>query len=144
MSVGAIEPKFYAELLTGLGLAGESLPKQNDRAGWPTLRARFGAAFKAGTQAHWTAIFETTDACVAPVLSFSEARSHAHNAERGTFTRVGEVEQPAPAPRFSRTPAAIFRPPPERGEAGRQALADWGFSDAQVADLRSLGVGCAG
>ena len=144
MSVGAIEPKFYAELLTGLGLTSESLPKQNDRAGWPALRERFSAAFKSGTQARWTAIFETMDACVAPVLSFSEARSHAHNAERGTFTRVGEVDQPAPAPRFSRTPAAICRPPPERGQEGQQALAEWGFSDTQIADLKSLGIGCAG
>ena len=144
MSVGAIEQKFYAELLTGLGLASESLPNQNDRAGWPALRERFSAAFKSGTQARWTAIFETMDACVAPVLSFSEARSHAHNAERGTFTRVGEVDQPAPAPRFSRTPAAICRPPPERGQEGQQALAEWGFSDTQIADLKSLGIGCAG
>ena len=142
MSVGAIEPKFYAALVEGLGLAGEALTRQNDRAGWPQLRARFTTVFKSKTRAQWTEVFAGADACVAPVLTFSEARAFPHNAGRGTFTEVGGIPQPAPAPRFSRTPGAIRGAPPERGHQGRQALADWGFSADQVAALEKLGLGC--
>ena len=142
MSVGAIEPKFYAALVEGLGLAGEALTRQNDRAGWPQLRARFTAIFKSKTRAQWTEVFAGADACVAPVLTFSEARAFPHNAGRGTFTEVGGIPQPAPAPRFSRTPGTIRGAPPERGHQGRQALADWGFSADQVAALEKLGLGC--
>ena len=142
MSVGAIEPKFYAALVEGLGLAGEALTRQNDRAGWPQLRARFTTVFKSKTRAQWTEVFAGADACVAPVLTFSEARAFPHNAGRGTFTEVGGIPQPAPAPRFSRTPGTIRGAPPERGHQGRQALADWGFSADQVAALEKLGLGC--
>ncbi len=142
MSVGAIEPKFYAALIEGLGLAGEALPKQNYRAGWPQLRARFAAVFKSKTRDAWADVFAEVDACVAPVLTFSEARTFPHNVGRGTFTEVGGIPQPAPAPRFSRTPGAIRGAPPERGHQGRQALADWGFSAEQVAALEKLGLGC--
>ena len=141
MSVGSIEPKFYAELIERLGLAGEALPKQNDRARWPELRARFAAAFKSRTRDEWAAVFAQSDACVAPVLTFSEARAFGHNAERGTFTAVGGIPQPAPAPRFSRTPGTVRGAPPERGQHGREALADWGFDASQVDQLAALGLG---
>ncbi len=144
MSVGAIEPKFYAELLAGLGLADAGLPKQNDRSGWPELRLRIGAAFKSNTRDHWARVFANADACVAPVLTFSEAREFPHNKARGTFVDANGMMQPAPAPRFSRTPGAISSAAPERGENGRQALADWGFATEQVAQLEKLGLGCAG
>jgi alpha-methylacyl-CoA racemase len=143
VAIGAIEAKFYAELLDRLGLAGAGLPAQHDRRGWPELRRRFAAAFGAKTRDEWCRVFEGSDACFAPVLTFSEARRHPHNLARGGYVAVGEVEQPAPAPRLSRTPGAAPRPPPERGALGREALADWGFSRAEVDRLASLGVGFA-
>jgi alpha-methylacyl-CoA racemase len=143
VAVGAIEAKFYAELLERLGLADAKLPAQHDRRGWPELRRRFAAAFRSKTRDEWARAFEGSDACVAPVLSFSEARAHPHNVARGGHVTVGGVAQPAPAPRFSRTPAAVPRPPPERGALGRAALADWGFTPAEIDRLASLGLGFA-
>jgi alpha-methylacyl-CoA racemase len=144
VSIGAIEAKFYAELLVRLGLANEPLPKQNDRKGWPELRARFAQIYRGKTRDEWCKVFEGSDACFAPVLSFSEARRDPHNVARNSFVNVAGVEQPAPAPRFSRTPAAAPNAPPERGEGGQQALADWGFGENDVAKLKSLGLGFAG
>jgi alpha-methylacyl-CoA racemase len=141
VAIGAIEPKFYAELIERLGLAGEALPAQHDRAGWPELRARFAQAFRSRTRDEWCRVFDGSDACFAPVLAFSEARQHPHAAARGGYVEVGGVEQPAPAPRFGRTPGAVRRPPPERGALGGEALADWGFSAKEVERLASLGVG---
>jgi alpha-methylacyl-CoA racemase len=141
VAIGAIEPKFYAELLERLGIAGEALPAQNDRAGWPALRERFAASFRSRTRAEWCAAFEGSDACFAPVLSFSEAREHPHGAARRAFVTAGGVAQPAPAPRFSCTPGAIRRAPPERGEGGREALGDWGFGAEDVRRLEALGLG---
>ena len=143
VAIGSIEPKFYAELLERMGLAGETLPTQLDRAGWPQLRERFAAAFKTNTRDEWDAVFKDSDACFAPVLTFTEARAHPHMAARGTFTTVGRVNQPAPSPRFSRTPGAVRGAPPERGGQGAQALAEWGFSEQEVAKLVQLGLGHA-
>jgi alpha-methylacyl-CoA racemase len=144
VSIGSIETRFYEELLEKLNLKNEPLPPQHDRAGWPELHRRFAAAFKSKTRDEWSAVFEGSDACFAPVLTFSEARSHPHNVARASFVEVGGVTQPAPAPRFSRTPAEIRRPPPERGAGGREALADWGFDEATIARLASLGLGFQG
>ena len=144
MAVGSIEPKFYAELLERLGVANEKLPPQHDRKSWPVLRERFTAAFKSKTRDQWAAIFAESDACVAPVLTFSEARADSHNVVRNTFTTVSKISQPAPAPRFSRTPGAIRGAAPERGQQGKAALADWGFDAAGIAALNQLGLGCAG
>ncbi|MGW8269720.1 MAG: CoA transferase, partial [Burkholderiales bacterium] len=141
VSIGSIEPKFYADLLQRLGLAEESLPAQMDVAHWPMLRKRFGEVFRSKTRDEWCTAFEGSDACFAPVLTFSEARSHAHNAARGAYVEVGGIPQPGPAPRFSRTPGAVARKPPERGEGGRAALGDWGFDSAAVKKLSALGVG---
>ncbi|HUK03604.1 MAG TPA: CaiB/BaiF CoA-transferase family protein [Burkholderiales bacterium] len=143
VAIGSIEPKFYEELLSRLGLQGQDLPKQHDRKGWPALRKAFSQRFLEKSRDEWCKVFEGSDACFAPVLTFSEARAHPHNAARRTFTQAGKVEQPAPAPRFSRTPGEIRRAPPERGEGGAQALADWGFSDKDVAALKARGLGCA-
>jgi alpha-methylacyl-CoA racemase len=143
VAIGAIEAKFYAELLERLGLAEAGLPAQHDRKGWPELRRRLAAAFRAKTRDEWVRAFEGSDACFAPVLSFSEARTHPHNVARGTHVAVGGVPQPAPAPRFSRTPGAVSRPPPERGALGHEALADWGFTSAEIDRLASLGLGFA-
>lgn len=135
ISIGAIEPQFYRELLERLGLAGEPLPAQRDRAGWPQLRERFRAIFESRTRDEWCGVFEGSDACFAPVLSFSEAPRHPHNAARGSFFSQDGMELPAPAPRFSRTPAQPGGTPPQRGEGAAQALADWGFSAAERAAL---------
>ena len=142
VAIGSIEPKFYAELLQRMGLAQEALPAQLDRAGWPVLRARFTATFKTRTRDEWAQAFEGSDACFAPVLTFTEARSHPHMAARGTFADVGKISQPAPAPRFSRTPGAVRGAPPERGEHGRAALAEWGFSASEIEALTQQGLGC--
>ena len=143
VSIGSIEPKFYEELLQRLGLDKLLLPAQNDRKGWPALRKVFSEKFIAKTRDEWCAVFEGSDACFAPVLSFSEARGHAHNAARKSFVTVGKVVQPAPAPRFSRTAPAVRRAPPERGEGGREALLDWGFSEAEISVLKQRGLGFA-
>ncbi|MEU6371554.1 CaiB/BaiF CoA-transferase family protein [Streptomyces sp. NPDC046909] len=134
MAVGPIEERFYAELLTGLGLSDDpDLPAQYDRARWPELRQRLAAAFKERTRDEWTALFEPTDACVAPVLSPWEAHLHPHNTARSVFTETDGVRQPAPAPRFDRTPGAVQGPPPVVGRDTRTALADWGV-DAPETD----------
>jgi alpha-methylacyl-CoA racemase len=143
VALGAIEPKFYAEMLTRLGLAHDDLPAQDDRGGWPVLRARFAQVLRTKSRAEWCRIFEGSDACFAPVLSFEEAKSHPHNAARRAHVAVAGIEQPAPAPRFSRTPSHVRGAPPERGAGGLAALADWGFAPTEIASLRDRGLGCS-
>ena len=141
IAIGAIEPKFYAELLKRMGLDTASLPAQNERARWPELRRSFAAAFLSKTREEWCVVFEGSDACFAPVLSFSEARSHPHACARAAYVDIGGVAQPAPAPRFTRTPGAAASPPPERGAHGREALADWGFTAEEIGQLSAFGAG---
>ena len=141
VSIGSIEARFYDELIERLGLKGEPLPAQHDRARWPELRAALAKRFKSKTRDEWCVAFEGSDACFAPVLTFSEARGDPHNVARGAYIEVAGVAQPAPAPRFSRTPGKVRRAPPERGQGGREALADWGFDQAAVARLAALGTG---
>jgi alpha-methylacyl-CoA racemase len=143
VSIGSIEPKFYADLLGRLGLDKEALPAQMDVAQWPVLRKRFGEVFRSKTRDEWCTAFEGSDACFAPVLTFSEARGHPHNAARRGYVEVAGIPQPAPAPRFSRTPGGIARKPPERGEGGRAALGDWGFGASEIENLKRLGAGFA-
>ena len=126
VSVGASEPPFYAALLKGLGLDGAELPDQMDQARWPELRERFAAVFKTKTRAEWCALLEGSDACVAPVLSMTEAPRHPHNAARDAFVEVDGVTQPAPAPRFSKTPGAVQGSPADAAARGEEALTDWG------------------
>jgi alpha-methylacyl-CoA racemase len=141
VAIGSIEPKFYEDLIFRLGLKDQNLPPQQDRKGWPALRKILGEKFKEKTRDEWCNVFEGSDACFAPVLTFSEARAHPHNVARKTFVHSGKVDQPAPAPRLSRTPGAIRRAPPERGEGGRQALVDWGFSELEISSLKERGLG---
>ncbi|MCD0451546.1 CoA transferase [Actinocorallia sp. API 0066] len=108
LAVGALEPDFYREFVARLGVDTADWPAQDDTAAWPRLRALIAAALATRTQAEWTEVYEGTDACVTPVLTFEEAAAHPHNAERGLYHRVGGVLHPAPAPRLSRTPG---RPP---------------------------------
>jgi alpha-methylacyl-CoA racemase len=139
LAVGALEPRFYAELLERVGLAAEDLPPQLDRAGWPLLRERLAARFRTRTRDEWCRLLEGTDACVAPVLSLLEAPSHPHNQARATFMEVGGVTQPAPAPRFSRTPCSTPTPPPAPGEGDDQVLVAWGVTPERAAHLRTAG-----
>jgi alpha-methylacyl-CoA racemase len=129
MSVGALEPKFYAEFTTLLGLDPETAALRADPSGWPRLRAAIADAFAGRTRQQWADVFEGTDACVAPVLSLSEAAKHPHLAARETFIDVGGVSQPAPAPRFSRSAPGHPSPPPAVGADGRRVLSDWGIQE---------------
>ncbi len=139
VAIGSIEGRFYAELLARLGLDAATLPGQFEFARWPELRAAFTAAFKTKTRDEWCREMEGTDVCFAPVLSLAEAPEHPHNKARGAFVAIDGVTQPAPAPRFSRTPGAIERGAPRRGEGGAQALADWGFGEKEIEGFRARG-----
>jgi alpha-methylacyl-CoA racemase len=139
VAVGALEPQFYAALLSGLGLSGAGLPDQNDRAGWPVLRARFTEVFASRTRDEWAEVFAGTDGCVAPVLSPAEAPGHPYNASRDTFTDVGGLVQPAPAPRFGRSAADPPSPPPRPGADTDAVLADLGQTAAEIEALRASG-----
>ncbi len=139
VAIGSIEGRFYAELLQRLGLNSAALPGQFEFARWPELRAAFAAAFKKKTREEWCRDMEGTDVCFAPVLSLAEAPQHAHNRARGAFVEIEGVTQPAPAPRYSRTPGAVARTAPRRGEGGAQALADWGFGKTEIEGFRAAG-----
>ena len=139
ISIGAIEPRFYAQLVHTVELDALELPDQMDRTQWPALKRRLAAIFKTKTREEWCAIMEGTDICFAPVLSMAEAPGHPHNKHRGTFVDVDGVTQPAPAPRFSRTPPEISRAPASPGQHTEEALVEWGFSIDEVARLRQSG-----
>jgi alpha-methylacyl-CoA racemase len=138
VAVGALEPQFWAELVAVLGL--HDAPGQWEVAQWPALRERLTAVFRTRTRDEWAAAFEGRPACVTPVLRLGEAAGHPHLAARGTTVQVDGVVQPAPAPRFSRTPAAVPTAPRPVGADTRTALSDWGFSEADLTDLAADGV----
>lgn len=140
VAIGAIEGKFYRELLRLLGIEEEGLPDQLDKSSWPEMRCRLQAVFRTKTRDEWCAILEGSDACFAPVLSMEEALNHPHNRARGTFIEFDGVVQPAPAPRLSRTNPEIQRPPAERGEHTLEALSDWGIDMEEIERLLRLGV----
>jgi alpha-methylacyl-CoA racemase len=139
VSIGSIEPQFYAELLRLTGLEGEELPWQQDRSHWPELKERFAAIFRTKSRAEWCELMEGTDVCFAPVLAIPEAVEHPHNVARGTFVEVAGITQPGPAPRFSRTPGEIRRPPPHAGQHTDEVLRDAGLDADAVAKLRAAG-----
>jgi alpha-methylacyl-CoA racemase len=139
VAIGSIETKFYEELLRLSGLKGEELPRQNDRNSWPKMKERLAALFRTKSRDEWCRIMEGSDICFAPVLSMDEAPHHPHNRQRGTFLEQDGVIQPAPAPRFSRTPSAVQRPPARPGEHTQEALHDWGFSASDLERLRACG-----
>lgn len=130
MSVGPLEPKFYAEFVELLDLA--DAPDRDDPAGWPVLRELLTSRFLERTQAEWTEIFDGTDACVAPVLPLTEAAEHPHLKARGTYVDHAGVLQPAPAPRFSRTEATLSTGPSVPGGQTREALSAWGIDDVDA------------
>jgi alpha-methylacyl-CoA racemase len=135
MAVGALEPRFYAALLAGLGLA--DAPDRGDRANWPELRALFTARFKDKTRDEWAAVFGGSEACTEPVLSLNEAAQDPHLAARETYVDRDGFIQPSPSPRFSRTPGELPDPAPGPGQHTTEALAEWGLADA--ADLVACG-----
>lgn len=139
VSIGSIEPQFYALLLEKTGINDPEFQKQHDRSAWGSLRQKLAHVIAQKTQAEWTEIMGGTDVCFAPVLDLDDAPKHPHNVARQTFVDLGGVVQPAPAPRFSATPGAIQGPPPSIGAHDREALSDWGFSDAEIAGLQTVG-----
>ncbi|WP_201305011.1 CaiB/BaiF CoA transferase family protein [Streptomyces sp. GS7] len=124
MAVGALEQRFYAEFIRLLGIEDE-VPARDDLAAWDELRTAIAARFLTRTREEWTAVFQESDACVAPVLSLREAPGHPHLAARGTFVDHAGITQPAPAPRFSDTPGTLRRPPAQPGADTEQVARDW-------------------
>ncbi|HEX6310599.1 MAG TPA: CaiB/BaiF CoA-transferase family protein [Acidimicrobiia bacterium] len=138
VAVGTVEPKFYAELLERTG-AGLDVDAQYDKGRWPADKERLAAVFRTKTRDEWCDLLEGTDACFAPVLTPLEAPDHPHNRARGTFLSPGGVPQPAPAPRFSRTPSDVPDPPMHPGDDTEGVLARWGFDRDEVEKLRATG-----
>jgi alpha-methylacyl-CoA racemase len=140
VSVGAIEPKFYDELIDALGLDRDQMYPQHDRAQWPVRKERIAQVIKTRTRAEWAELMAGRDACFAPVLAPGEAPTHSHNRARGSFVEVGGDLQPAPAPRFSRTPSAVPAPAPRLGEHTDAVLRSCGIPAHRVEALREAGV----
>jgi alpha-methylacyl-CoA racemase len=140
VSVAAIEPKFYRELVERMGLANRNLPAQNDQSNWPKLRQIFAEAFSKRTRAEWCDILERTDACFAPVLSLEEAPLHPHNRSRRNHDLVGDVLTSAAAPRFSRSTSNGRRAAAPVGADTAASLSSWGFSLSDVDRLGEMGV----
>ncbi len=136
ISLGSIEPQFYAELLKLSGLGEEKLPAQMDRSQWPAMKQRVAALIATRTRDEWCRIMEGSDVCFAPVLAMSEAPAHPHNVARQTFIEIAGMTQPAPAPRFSRTKPEVARPPAHAGQHSVEVLEGWGFSEAEIRALR--------
>jgi alpha-methylacyl-CoA racemase len=140
ISIGAIEPQFYALLLKLAAIDDPDFDAQMDTRAWPGLTEKFAAVFATRSRDGWCQLLEGTDVCFAPVLDMGEAPQHPHNVARGTFVEVGGVTQPAPAPRFSRTAPEIGSTPALPGQHGRAVLGDWGWSEQEVDTLAAQGV----
>ncbi len=133
VSLGSIEPQFYAELMELTGLKGDpDFARQMDQSMWPGLKERLREVFRGKTRDEWCAIMEATDVCFAPVLTMSEAAAHPHNAERRTFVEANGHMQPAPAPRFSRTVPQIGRASAHPGQHTEEVLREWGVPDVEA------------
>lgn len=139
VSIGSIEPQFYALLMEKTGITDPAFANQMSRKDWPELQIKLAAVIATKTQKEWCDLMEATDVCFAPVLDLDEAPKHAHNVARQTFVEIAGVVQPAPAPRFSATPGAIQGPPPAIGSSTETALADWGFASAEIEALKASG-----
>jgi alpha-methylacyl-CoA racemase len=137
LAAGPIEPPFYRLFLEKAGITDPDLASQYDLTAWPAQKEKLAAIFRTRPRDEWCALFEGTDACVTPVLDLDEAPLHPHNMARGTFLVIDDVLQPAPAPRLSRTPAAVRNPPPQSGADTDAVLADWGFTPEEIAALHA-------
>ncbi len=135
LAVGAIEGRFYAELLKGLEVGPDTLPHQYDMAKWTEMKERLAEVFKTRTRDEWMAVFVGKDACVAPILELDEVQAHPHNRERGLLVTLGGLSQPAPAPRLSRTPGRAIQPGAPRGTHTREVLGELGFGEKEIQDL---------
>ncbi|AFT72476.1 CoA-transferase family III family protein 12 [Alloalcanivorax dieselolei B5] len=140
VAVGAIEPQFYAELLKRAEIDDPEFEAQNDRQRWPSLKTKLTRLFASQPRDYWCERLEGSDACFAPVLDWEEAPQHPHNRARHTFITVDGVVQPAPAPRFSRTPPPAPRAPSARGQDSEAVLSDWGIDETRQAGLRESGI----
>jgi alpha-methylacyl-CoA racemase len=140
LAVGAIEPRFYANFVAGLGLDAGDLPDQNDRSRWPELKQRFAGAVRERTLDEWLKRYDGVDACVSPVLGLTEAPDHPHNVDRRLFVEIGGLRQTAPVPRFDRTPGEAGAPGPAPGEHTGEVLAELGLGAAEIEDLHRAGV----
>jgi alpha-methylacyl-CoA racemase len=139
VSIGALEPKFFAEMAKRIGLDRRFVKAQYDRTQWPEMRAAMADTLRGKTRDEWCALLEGSDACFAPVLSLEEAPQHAHSVSRGGFVEVGGVVQPAPAPRFGRSTPEAPQPAPAIGTHTDAVLAEAGFSAAEIAALHAAG-----
>ena len=140
VSIGALEPAFYGQLLDVLGLDDDPLfAEQYDPSHWPQQKRRLASLFRTRTRDEWCALFDSVDACVTPVLTLAEARQHPHNVARATFCEIDGVSQPSPAPRFSVTPASVRGGAPGCGDDTEQVLAAAGFSADDVVELKASG-----
>ncbi len=140
VSVGAMEPRFYRSFMSGLGYSDDEIPPQDDQSQWEALKRRVAEIFRTRTRDEWVDTFDGTDACVSPVLSLGEAPTHPHNRERGTFVDVGGIVEPAPAPRFSRTPPPAPSPSPGPGVHSPETLLRWGLTMPDIDRLIRDGV----
>lgn len=140
VSIGSIEPQFYAMLIQLCGIDDPAFAAQRDAHGWPMLKYRLADVFKTKTREEWCALMEGTDVCFAPVLDWDEAPQHPHNRARETFINVSGVVQPAPAPRFNKTPPGVPAAPAEPGAHSEAILQDWGFDGAAIGELKERGV----
>ena len=139
ISIGSIEPQFYAELIEKLGLDPDDFAAQHDRSRWPELKEKVAAVVATRTRDEWDAVLEGSDVCYAPVLTVSEAMEHPHLVARGTFVESGGLRQPGPAPRLSGTPGSIRRPPPHEGQHTDELLDELGLGVDEVSALRAAG-----
>jgi alpha-methylacyl-CoA racemase len=139
VSIGSIEPQFYALLKQHADLSEEDFGDQNNAAQWPQMKEKLAAVFKQKSQAQWCEIMEGTDVCFAPVLSFLDAPAHPANVARETYIEVDGLTQPAPAPRFSRTPSSVAHAGPQMGQDTDTVLAAMGFGESEIADLKQTG-----
>jgi alpha-methylacyl-CoA racemase len=136
VSVGAIEPSFYALLLEKMGIFDKEFLKQMEPDHWPALKEKFAVVFRTKTRDEWCLIMEDTDVCFAPVLDMDEAPKYPHNRDRGTFLEIDGVVHPAPAPRFSRTILEVPYPPVKSGEHTEQILRQYGYSEGEIELLK--------
>lgn len=139
ISVGSLEPQFYALLLEKAEITDPEFQEQLDEAAWPAKREKLKQLFKTRTRQQWCDIMEGTDVCFAPVLGLKEAPAHPHNIDRKTFVELDGVVQPAPAPRFSRTQGEIQGPAAMAGEHTREVLSAWNFTDQEIGELQASG-----